>query len=70
MQAVRTIYDRFSLPCDRSFEEQMGTQLELTRREIAGTHRYRLEDFGVDPEELVAQAPTYWRRFANLCESA
>lgn len=49
LEMVRRIYSHFELPLPPATEQRMQDFITGNPRERHGTHRYRLEDFGLDP---------------------
>jgi hypothetical protein len=59
--AIRRAYDHFEMPWSQRAEEQMRSFLAANPRGKHGTHRYSLEDFGLELDAIR-------ERFADYCE--
>ena len=64
MKQVRRIYDFLGLELSAETEETMQGWRGANPQNKHGVHRYRLEDFGLDPEELDRDFAAYRQRFA------
>jgi hypothetical protein len=60
--AVRRIYERFGYTYSDALEQRLRTYLSAQPEQ--GLHRYRPEDFALDPAELQRRLAPYCQRFA------
>jgi hypothetical protein len=61
--AVREIYAHFDLPLTRLFERRMSDWLAANPQHKRGVHRYALEQFGLDRDQVAAATQTYRSRY-------
>jgi len=59
---IERIYSHFKLPFTPEAHRRMRAFLEANPRERLGPHKYSLEDFGLDPQDLQV-------RFRDYCEN-
>lgn len=70
MAQVRRIYEFLDLELTPEVEAAMGTWRAENSPTKHGTHRYRLEDFGLEREALEAHFKAYMERFGIPSEDA
>ena len=63
MQAVERIYAEASLPLTNEARTAMQVLRKASKQHKYGVHRYRLEDFGVDPAQAEAGFTKYRASF-------
>jgi hypothetical protein len=63
---VRRIYERFDLPWSDDYGEVVEQRMHESAGEHQGQHRYTLEEFGLDEDELRDRFPAYRERFGDL----
>lgn len=63
LAAVRRIYRHYELPLSDEAERAMHRYLRENPQGRHGGHRYRLEDFGLDPDDLERRFDGYRQRF-------
>jgi hypothetical protein len=68
MKQIRRIYDFLGLPLTAETEETMRQWQGRNPQHKHGVHRYQLEDFGLDREELAEQFKPYCERFGVASE--
>ncbi len=61
--AVRKVYASFDLPFPEGMEERICEFLSRNPKDKFGKHRYGLEDFGLDVQEVKGQYKAYRERF-------
>lgn len=66
-QAVRRLYEHFSLPFPGNFDA-MGAWLAANPKDKHGVHRYNLEEFGLDRATVDRTFAAYRERFAIKTE--
>jgi hypothetical protein len=60
---VRRVYEHFGYGYEARFEEQMREWLAANPQNKHGTHRYCLEQFGMNPDMVNSRFTTYCERF-------
>jgi hypothetical protein len=63
ISAVRKVYARFDLPFPEGLEEEIRAFLGQNPKDRFGTHRYSLEQFGMNLEEETRRYAAYRARF-------
>eukprot|EP00026_Physarum_polycephalum_P006118 Phypoly_transcript_06159.p1 GENE.Phypoly_transcript_06159~~Phypoly_transcript_06159.p1 ORF type:complete len:571 (+),score=88.59 Phypoly_transcript_06159:92-1804(+) len=66
IQAVKTIYAHHNLPFSPEFEQKMNSWLQENPQNKHGKHRYSLEQFGLDKDEIDASFCKYTAKFAQF----
>lgn len=61
--AVRKVYDHFDLPFPQDMEQRIGDFYRRNPKDRFGTHRYSLEQFGMNREEEMRRYAAYRERF-------
>ena len=61
--AVRKVYAHFDLPFPEGLEERLGEFLHHNPKDRFGSHRYSLEQFGMNREEELKRFAAYRERF-------
>jgi hypothetical protein len=61
--AVRKVYAHFDLPFPEGLEERIGEFLHQHPKDRFGTHRYSLEQFGMNRDEEMRRYAAYRERF-------
>jgi hypothetical protein len=61
--SVRKVYARFDVAFPPGMEERIRLFLHQNPKDKFGKHRYRLEDFGLEPEEVKEEYKAYRDRF-------
>ena len=65
LDSVAGLYDQLGLDYTPAAREAMADWLEANRG-LSGKHRYSLEMFGLDPDEVASRFAAYTDRFASL----
>ncbi len=60
---TRRIYEHFGLELTRAVEQGVRDYLDANPRDKHGSHRYTLEEFGLDRDEVDAASAEYRERF-------
>jgi hypothetical protein len=68
MKQIRHIYDFLALPLAPATEASMQRWLAANPQNKRGVHRYRLEDFGLEREQLARRFEPYCQRFGVAAE--
>jgi hypothetical protein len=63
LATVRRVYDHFQLRFSEGLEESIRRYLAKNPKDKYGTHRYTLEEFGLDPEREKERYRPYRERF-------
>ncbi|RPI02972.1 MAG: hypothetical protein EHM71_14935, partial [Zetaproteobacteria bacterium] len=61
--AVRKVYGHFDLPFPQDMEQRIGDFYRRNPKDRFGTHRYSLEQFGMNREEEMRRYAAYRERF-------
>ncbi len=69
ISAISNMYTAFGDELGADVEERMRSFLRDNPKDRHGVHRYDLEDYGIDPEELRSQYSFYNERFAVPAET-
>jgi hypothetical protein len=62
---VRDVYAHFGLPFTRVFERRISHWLAANPQHKAGVHRYTLEQFGLDRDQVSAATESYRQRYLS-----
>lgn len=69
MGTVRSVYERFGLPCDETTEASIAHELELsTTGDRAPRHHYALADFGLTSGEVDALFADYYSMYPHVLD--
>jgi hypothetical protein len=68
VMTLRRVYARTERPWPSGFDDRITEYLATKPRAVHGAHRYSVEEFGLDADELVARYRPYVERFGVVAE--
>jgi hypothetical protein len=63
MGTVERIYGHFELPINNAASEALGAHIAANKKGRHGKHEYKLEDWGLSQQDVLARFAPYIERF-------